>query len=134
MPFPKPFPKKVDKRQEKRTHDQRVRDTKTQVRQRDRYRCRVCGRRTRVVHEHHFRSVGGPVSLENSFCCCDYPDGICHPLLQQHRITPFVLGSTSRDPRDFDASEPLGFEMSADVATLVFENRSRPSSIVIVEA
>lgn len=133
MSFQKPLPRKVDKRQEKRSHDQRVRDTKTQVRQRDHGRCRVCGRRTRVVHENHFRSLGGVVSLENSFLACDFPDGVCHPLLQQHRITPFVLGSASREPRDMDAREPLGFEMSADVAKLVFDTRPQPSSVVIVD-
>lgn len=131
--FWKDLPRKVEKRGERRKSDQRVRDTKTQVRERDHCRCRVCGRRSRVVHENHFRSLGGPVSLENSFVACDFPDGDCHPLLQQHRITPFVLGSESREPRDLDAGQPLGFEMAENIAALVFVNRPRPSHVYIVD-
>ena len=69
------FPKKVDKREETRSRDRATERTKTKVRQRDRYQCRVCERHTKVVHEGLPRSIGGAVSPENSFCACDVLDG-----------------------------------------------------------
>jgi hypothetical protein len=132
MPFPKPLPRKVEKRKDLVTRDTRVDRAKTTIRQRHEYRCCVCGRWTMVVHENHFRSLGGTVSLENSFLACDFPHGDCHPLLQQHWITPFVLGSESREPRDFDATKDIGFEMSAGIAERIFGDRPLPPHIVIV--
>lgn len=131
---PKPLPRRVDKVLQQRTQQAKVDRTKTNVRKFHNYRCCVCVRRTMVVHEHLPRSLRGPVSLQNSFLACDHLDGgVCHPLLQRHRIVAFNTGSQSRDPRDFDARKPITFEMPPKEADMVFADRQRPAHVRIVE-
>jgi len=106
------------------------RRAKEEVRRRDGCRCRVCGRPTRVVHEHKTRGAGGRVSLENSLCVCDVGDGgLCHPLLQRDDILPVMADGAET----FDASGWLDFEMTETVARKVFGDRSRPAHVRIVE-
>jgi len=127
----KPLPRAVDKRAKRRTAaaaDQRARKA---VREHWRYRCRVCGRRTSVVHEQKRRGAGGLVSLQNSYLACSVDDGgVCHDLLQLYRIVA-VMASDRDAP--FDASEDLVFEMPEAIAELVFENRPRPAHVRIVQ-
>lgn len=127
----KPLPRAVKKRQAKRdaaAADERARKA---VRAHWHYRCRVCGRRTSVVHEEKRRGAGGAVSLANSYLACDVDDnGVYHPLLQQYRI--YAVMASDRDT-PFDASEDLVFEMSEAIATIVFERRPRPAHVRIVQ-
>lgn len=102
-----------------------------EIRRRDGYRCRVCGRPTKVVHEEKRRGAGGLVSQENSYCACDVLDGgVCHPLLQTRRIYAVMASGAE----DFDAREDLVFEMSEGIAERAFEGRPRPAHVRIVEA
>lgn len=125
----KPLPRQVAKRAKNR---QRVRDddrARNEVRRHWKFRCRVCGRRTGIVHEHKRRGAGGVVSLQNSFLACDVPnDGICHPLLQGRHIMPVMADGSEV----FDAREPLIFEMPESVAALVFEDNPIPPHVRIV--
>lgn len=93
---------------------------KERVRQRDKESCRVCGRRTRDVHERLFKSLGGVASLENSICACR----TCHPFLQEHGIK--VLGP-------LDCNKPLLFQMAPAVARMIFGARALPKHCEIVE-
>lgn len=126
----KPLPHKVTKRKQQR--GDKVADDKArkEVRAHWRYRCRVCNRRTSVVHENKRRGAGGPVNLQNSFLACDLDDGgICHVLLQRRFIEPVMVNGAE----EFDAREELMFEMTEKVAELVFEKRPRPPHVRIVE-
>jgi hypothetical protein len=123
----KPLPHKVAKRTRSRAdaiEDDRRRE---QVRIHHGRKCLVCRRRTNVVHEHKRRGAGGEVSLQNSYTACDEIDGgLCHPLLQRRRIMPVCR------VEPFDAREIEAFEMSEEIAALVFERRPRPEHIRIV--
>lgn len=92
---------------------------KEAVRVRDKESCRVCGKRTRDVHERLFKSLGGLACLENSICACR----TCHPFLQEHGIK--VIGS--------HCSKPLTFQMSAAVARMIFGAKATPAHVEIVE-
>jgi hypothetical protein len=130
MPNWKPLPVAVDRRQERRQLDAKDERARTRVRQEDQYRCRLCGRPTRVVHEQERRGAGGTVSLENSYLACDvFEGGLCHVLLQRYLITA-RMGNGSEV---FDAREDLVFEMPEKIARLVFETRPRPPHVRIVE-
>jgi hypothetical protein len=123
----KPLPYAVTRlKKEKRTaaDDERAR---TKIRKLDSYTCRVCGRRTMVVHEHKRRGAGGVVSAENSFCACDVLDGgLCHPLLQARSIHPVC----PVDP--FNAREALVFEMTRKIADEAFHDRPVTPHVRIV--
>lgn len=93
------------------------RTEKEKVRQRDKESCRVCGRKTRDVHERLFKSRGGLASLDNSICACRK----CHPFLQEHGIT--VLGPT--------CNGPLHFLMNAAVAKMIFGSRATPKHVEV---
>jgi hypothetical protein len=130
VPFWKDLPRAVDKRATRATREREDQRAKTAVRQADRYRCRVCGRGTKVVHEHPPRSLGTRPSLASSFCACDVLDGgVCHPLLQRHRIVPVMADGRDR----FHARGPLLFEMTEAVAVVVFKDRPRPPHVRIVD-
>jgi len=90
---------------------------KERVRVRDAECCRVCGRKTRHVHERLFKSLGGVASLQNSMCACP----VCHPYLQHHGID--VFGAS--------CNVPLTFEMQKPVAHLVFRGRAVPSHVTV---
>ncbi len=123
----KPLPHKVTKRAKNRADLKADEAARQEVRKEDRYRCRVCERKTHVVHEHKRRGAGGVVSLQNSFLACDEIDGgVCHPLLQSRHITPIC----PVDP--FDAREDLVFEMTEKVAAIVFERRTRTDQVRIL--
>lgn len=129
--FWKPLPQRVARFKKRLEKDRAVQRIKTRVRKRDSYTCRVCGRATFVVHEHQPRGAGGKVSLQNSFCSCDVPDGgLCHVLLQRHRITP-VLARGRELP--FDANESLVFEMTEEIAAMVFRSRRRPAHVTVLK-
>ncbi len=129
MGFQKPLPRAVDRVRKRRRGDRDDERARQEVRQHWRFRCRVCGRKTSVVHENKRRGAGGRVSLANSFLACDVDDGgTCHPLLQGRFIYP-VMASGSEV---FDAREELVFEMTEKVAQIVFERRPRPAHVRIV--
>lgn len=135
MPAPlwKPDPRPVDKVKRRRVASQAVERMKTKVRQFHNYRCCVCRRPTRVVHEHLARSLRGPVSLENSFLACDAGDGgICHPLLQQHKIRAYNTGQPGQDARAFNARKPITFEVPQRYVDTVFADQPMPSYIRVV--
>lgn len=90
---------------------------KEKVRARDKECCRVCGRKTRDVHERLFKSLGGVASLDNSCCACRK----CHPFLQEHGIS--VLGLT--------CNKVLRFVMNAQVAKLIFGSRAVPKHVTV---
>lgn len=118
----------VQKFQMKTRADERVEKTrkatnldraqKELVRQRDGECCRVCGRKTRHVHERLFKSLGGVASLLNSMVACIK----CHPLLQGHAIRPVGL----------NCSKPLVFQMTSVTKYLVFRNRPTPAHVEVV--
>ncbi len=124
----KPLPRAVEvlrKRDRDAGAEERARG---KVRKRDQYRCRVCWRPTKVVHEDKRRGAGGKVSLQNSFCACDVLDGgLCHPLLQGYRIDPVMASGAEA----FNATEDLVFEMTELIAALVFKDRPRPAHVRI---
>lgn len=128
MPNWKPLPHAVDKLAAKRDAARADSRMKLQVRQRDGYRCRVCGRHSRTVHEHPPRSLGTQVSLEHSFVACDVPEGgLCHPLLQRHLIVPVMV-----DGGEFNASSELAFDMTEQAAVIAFATRGRPAQVRII--
>lgn len=92
---------------------------KEKVRVRDKESCRVCGKRTREVHERVYKSLGGVASLVNSMCACR----TCHVFLQEHGIKPIGL----------DCNHPLIFQMSEAVAKMIFGSRAVPNRVELVE-
>jgi hypothetical protein len=118
---------KVSKKRQAARDDKRDRD---KVRQRDGYRCRLCGRRTSTVHEDKRRGAGGKVSLTNSLLLCDVHDGgLCHPLTGMRWIEPVMANGAE----EFDANEDLVFEMTESTARRAFDNRPRPAHVRILE-
>ena len=115
---PKPQPRIVATIQKRRTLARLDRVEKEKVRVRDHESCRVCGRRTRQVHERLFKSLGGAASLMNSLCACP----TCHPFLQHHGI----------DVRGRTCNGPLTFEMGAAVARLIFNGKVTPVHVEVV--
>jgi hypothetical protein len=115
----KPQPRIVSKVKKRRAVVRMDRLEKEAVRQRDKESCRVCGKRTREVHERLFKSLGGVASLVNSLCACR----VCHPFLQEHGILP--IGPTCNDA--------LVFQMCAAVAKMIFGARALPQHVEIVE-
>lgn len=105
---------KVDKRNTVKRMD---RTEKEAVRKRDKESCRVCGKKTRDVHERVFKSLGGVASLVNSMCACRK----CHPFLQEHGITTIGI----------DCNHALTFQMVAAVAKMIFGARALPKRIEI---
>jgi hypothetical protein len=90
---------------------------KEKVRVRDKEACRVCGRKTRDVHERVFKSLGGVASLVNSMCACRF----CHPYLQHHGIEVFGPSCNSK----------LTFEMQQSVAHFIFRGRAVPAHVTV---
>jgi hypothetical protein len=115
----KTAPRVVAKIQRRRAAANLDRTEKEKVRQRDKECCRVCGKKTRDVHERLFKSRGGVASLDNSMCACR----VCHPFLQEHGIT--VLGPT--------CNGPLHFLMNAAVAKMIFGKRATPKHVTVGE-
>jgi hypothetical protein len=93
---------------------------KESVRARDKESCRVCGKKTRDVHERIFKSLGGVASLVNSMCACRK----CHPFLQEHGIT--VIGP--------DCNHALTFQMVPAVVKMIFGSRAVPKHIDVLPA
>lgn len=106
---------KVKKRRAKARMDAKEKEA---VRARDKESCRVCGKRTRDVHERLFKSLGGVASLINSMCACRK----CHPFLQEHGVK--VIGP--------HCNAVLTFQMSPAVAHLIFRGRALPKHCEIV--
>lgn len=125
--LPHAIEQRKKKRQEER-HDDRARN---EIRRLDSHRCRVCGRKTNVVHEEKRRGAGGQVTAANSYLACDIDtNGVCHPLLQTYRIWAVMASGAEA----FNAREELLFEMTEEIAELVFEGRSRTAQVRIVES
>lgn len=106
---------KVTKRRKKARMDVKE---KERVRLRDKESCRVCGKRTRDVHERLFKSLGGLASLENSLVACR----TCHPFLQEHGV--HVIGP--------HCNGKLLFQMSPAVARMIFGARALPKHCEII--
>lgn len=113
---------------QRRAADQAARQA---VRARDRYLCRLCGRKTRVVHEHKRRGAGGKVTLQNSFCLCSVEDGgLCHDLVGMRWVYPVMVDGAEI----FDASRAIMFHLSRSTATRIFgASGSIPAHVLIVE-
>jgi hypothetical protein len=112
-------PKIVEKVKKRNTVKRMDRLEKEAVRARDKESCRVCGKKTRDVHEKFFKSLGGVASLVNSMCACRR----CHPFLQEHGITP--IGP--------DCNHRLKFQMTEAVARMIFGARATPKHVEIVQ-
>lgn len=112
-PVEKPEPRILAKIARRRLKARMDVKEKEAVRVRDKESCRVCGKRTRDVHERLFKSLGGIASLENSICACR----TCHPFLQEHGIK--VIGA--------HCSKPLLFQMNPAVAKMIFGSKALPS-------
>jgi len=82
------------------------RTVKAAVRERDGGFCRVCGRPAESVHEIRPKSLGGPVSLENSIALCGDGTHGCHGLAQRHQI---AIRATDQavDGRALDANQAV---------------------------
>lgn len=119
---------KVAKARQTRAADEQARKA---VRYRDHYTCRLCGRKTSVVHEHKRRGAGGKVTLQNSFCLCSVEDGgLCHDLVGTRWVYPVMVDGAET----FDASRVIVFHLSRSTATRIFGTlRSIPSHVLIVE-
>lgn len=115
---PKPEPRIVAKITRRRLKVRMDIKEKEAVRVRDKESCRVCGKRTRDVHERLFKSLGGLASLENSICACR----TCHPFLQEHGIK--VIG--------LHCSKPLTFQMCAAVARMIFGAKATPKHVEVI--
>ena len=118
-PVPKDEARVVAKIARRRLVAKMDRIEKESVRVRDKESCRVCGKKTRDVHEKLFKSLGGVASLANSMCACRG----CHDLLQQHGIKP--IGE--------HCSKPILFQMSPVVASMVFGRRALPKHCELIE-
>lgn len=117
-PVEKPEPRIVAKITRRRLKTKMDRHEKEAVRVRDKESCRVCGKRTRDVHEKLFKSLGGVACLQNSMSACRG----CHEFLQHHGIK--VIGS--------HCSKPLLFQMNAAVAKMIFGSKALPKHCEVV--
>jgi hypothetical protein len=117
LAFAKGTPRIVETKAKRRSAARMDKVEKERVRVRDRESCRVCGRKTRHVHERLFKSRGGVASLDNSMCACP----VCHPYLQHHGISVFGASCNGR----------LTFEMGPQVAKFCFLGRSTPSHVTV---
>ena len=117
--FPKPEARIVHTIQKRRKAARMDQASKELVRKRDRESCRICGRRSRDVHERVFKSRGGTASLVNSLVLCRQ---ICHALVQQHAVQ--VYGPTCNDR--------LTFEMTQAVGHLIFNGRAVPPHVTVL--
>ena len=115
-PVPKGTPKVVQKIVATRKAASLDRREKEAVRKRDREACRVCGRKSREVHERLFKSRGGVASLSNSLVLCR----VCHGLAQGHGGLK-VYGPS--------CDGLLSFGLSPEAAKLVFRGRALPSHV-----
>lgn len=130
VPNWKPLPRAIEKLRKQKTTSRDDERARNKVRAHWREKCRVCGRRTRVVHEEKRRGAGGPVSLANSYLACDVINGgACHPLLQNR----FIYARMANGADEFDAQEDLVFEMTEKIAVIVFDKRARPAHVRIVD-
>lgn len=119
MPFPKPLPKALEKRQDTRDERREDRALKADIKARDGFRCRCCGRRDELeVHERKTRGAGGKVSRANSLTL----DRVCHRLAQQYRI--LIEGKTCEGP--------LTFTMGAKIAAALFDRVPVPKHVHVV--
>lgn len=81
---PKPSSRLLTKARADRKAASLSKAVKRAVMERDDRTCRVCRKRAAHVHELHFRSLGGVVSLENSIAVCVR----CHTQLQANALIP----------------------------------------------
>lgn len=129
--FPKPLPRAVKKDAARSKRGATERAVNREVDRRDGRQCRCCERNGNPeatttlgrIHRAHIvdASRGGTYTAENLCSLC----WICHSLEHAKRI--WFVGTDANDMT-------LGFEMSADIARLVFDARPQPSLIVIVDA
>lgn len=124
----KPEPRVVAKVTRRRLRARMDVKEKEAVRVRDKESCRVCGKRTRDVHERLFKSLGGIASLENSICACR----TCHPFLQEHGIKVIDVAVLRDTSRGHGCNGPLLFQMSAAVARMIFGAKATPGHVEIV--
>lgn len=113
----KPKPKVVEKIEREIKVAGLDRKAKEEVRQRDGESCRICGRKTREVHERILKSRGGVASLQNSACACRK----CHRLIHGKAIK--VIGT--------DCRKPLEFLMEQATAYLIFRGRPVPKHVTV---
>lgn len=101
MPVPQPKPPSRVREKERAIvrKESLSKAVKRAVMERDQHRCRVCGKPAESVHERRFRSLGGKVSLENSFATCGDGTRGCHGKLQRNRI--LVMGSNANGELTF---------------------------------
>ena len=86
--FPKPSSKLLARARCARRALALSKVVKRAVMERDKKTCRVCGKRADSVHEMRFRSLGGTVSLGNSFAVCGTGTTRCHGKLQRNALIP----------------------------------------------
>ena len=118
--WPKPIPHVVKRLAKRRKVARMDRAAKEQVRQRDMESCRICGRRSRGVHERVFKSRGGVASLDNSLVLCSR----CHEYTHGHAIKP----------HGESCNGPMAFEMSQEVAQQIFRGMAIPPHVTVVQA
>lgn len=118
-PQPKPLPKVADKMAAKRAAEREDRAAKADIKARDKFQCRCCGRKESLdVHERKTRGAGGTVSRANSLTLCR----LCHQLAQQYRIQ---IEGESCDGK-------LLFTMAQRIADLVFPHGRIPKQVHVV--
>lgn len=100
------------------------RTEKEDVRKRDKESCRVCGRRSREVHERLFKSLGGVASRRNSLVLCRK----CHTYAHAHGLK--VIGGY--DGHTPNCDNWLTFQMCEAVARDIFRGRALPKHCEIV--
>src|SRR5690606_24714483 len=119
----KPLPRSLRKLAAKRDAAKAEREVKAAVKARDGFRCRVCLRKGPVdCHEEKRRGAGGNVSLANSYAVCR----ICHDLLQSRHI------AAEQDRELFDASQPIRFLTTRQVADLVWPSGNIPAHVHVI--
>lgn len=116
----KPEPRIVAKVAKRRAVARMDRAEKEAVRQRDKECCRVCGRKSREVHERLFKSLGGVASRRNSLVLCRK----CHTYAHAHG---FRVGALSNG-----CDGQLFFTMWPAVAHDIFRGRALPAHCEVV--
>lgn len=118
---PKPEPRIVAKVAKRRAVARMDRTEKEAVRQRDKECCRVCGRKSREVHERLFKSLGGVASKSNSLVLCRK----CHIYAHAH-------GMKVRADSGGLCNGQLTFQMWPAVAHDIFRGRALPAHCEVV--
>jgi hypothetical protein len=124
--FWKEPPKILDKKAAKRDDASTMRAVYKLVDERDGRRCRCCGTKDQVEHNHLIpRSLKKKQqhTTQNVHLACR----TCHRLITSHWIWVEATDAT----KGCDA--PLRFEMTAGIAAVVFAHRAIPAQVKIVE-